>query len=114
LKPQEETKFNHTCFTNFDNRFDARLAAVIPRFFAVAEETKLAGTGARYQCRVKVEYQKNLMALLEEGMLLAVKNFKQSEDGSERYTLMEMSRIGQNISVYAVCPIMVTTQCSSK
>ena len=93
MKPQEETKFNYTCFTNFDNRFDARLAAVIPRFFAVAEDTKLAGTGARYQCRIKVEYQKNLMALLEEGMLLAVRNFKQPEDGSERYTLMEMSRI---------------------
>ncbi len=93
MKQQEETKFNHTCFTNFDGRFNARLAAVIPRFFAVAEETKLAGTGARYQCRVKVEYQKDLMALLEEGMLVAVRNFKQIEEGSERYTLMEISRI---------------------
>jgi DNA helicase HerA-like ATPase len=93
LKQQEENKFNHACFTNFDDRFNARLAAVIPRFFAVAEETKLAGTGARYQCRVKVEYQKDLMALLEEGMLVAVKNFKQTEEDCERYTLMEISRI---------------------
>jgi hypothetical protein len=93
LKPQEESKFNDACFTNFDNRFNARLAAVIPRFFASTEDTKLAGTSARYQGRIKVEYQKDLMALLEEGMLLAVRNFKQAEKGSERYTLMEMSRV---------------------
>lgn len=93
MKPQEENRFNDKCFTNFTNRFNARLAAVIPRFFAAAEETKLAGTSARYQGRIKVEYQKDLMALLEEGMLLAVKNFKQPENGSERYTLMEISRI---------------------
>jgi hypothetical protein len=93
LKPQEENSFNDACFTNFDNRFNARLAAVIPRFFATTGETNLAGTGARYQCRIKVEYQKDLMALLEEGMLLAVKNFKQTEKNSERYTLMEISRV---------------------
>jgi hypothetical protein len=93
LKPQEEKAFNISCFTNFDDRFNARLAAVIPRFFVGGEETKVAGTSARYQCRVKVEYQKNLMGLLEEGMLLAVKNFKQTEPSSERYTLMEVSRV---------------------
>jgi len=93
LKPQEENKFNDSCFTNFDSKFNARLAAVIPRFFATGGDTTLAGTGARYQCRIKVEYQKDLMALLEEGMLLAVKNFKQTEKGSERYTLMEISRV---------------------
>ena len=93
MKPQEENSFNDACFTNFDNRFNARLAAVIPRFFATTGETNLAGTGARYQCRIKVEYQKDLMALLEEGMLLAVKNFKQIEKNSERYTLMEISRV---------------------
>jgi len=93
LKPQEEKTFNNACFTNFDDKFNARLAAVIPRFFTGGEETKVAGTSARYQCRVKVEYQKDLMGLLEEGMLLAVKNFKQKEKDSERYTLMEVSRI---------------------
>jgi len=93
LKPREESKFNDACFTNFDNRFNARLAAVIPRFFASTEDTKLAGTSARYQGRIKVEYQKDLMALLEEGMLVAVRNFKQIEKDSERYTLMEMSRV---------------------
>ncbi|MGB9779067.1 MAG: hypothetical protein ACPLW8_06630, partial [Candidatus Bathyarchaeales archaeon] len=83
MKPQEENNFNSFCFTDFDGRFRARLAAVIPRFFAAAEETKLAGTSARYQCRIKVEYQKDLMGLLEEGMLLAVKNFKQTEGDAE-------------------------------
>jgi len=94
LSPQEEKAFNTSCFTDFDGKFNARLAAVIPRFFmGGGEETKVAGTSARYQCRVKVEYQKDLMGLLEEGMLLAVKNFKHVELGSERYTLMEISRV---------------------
>ena len=92
MKPQEENKLNNYCFTDFQGRFNARLAAVIPRFFAGAEETKLTGS-SRYQCRIKVEYQKNLMGLLEEGILLAVKNFKQSEQGSVRFTLMEISRV---------------------
>ena len=33
------------------------------------------------------------MGLLEEGMLLAVKNFKHAEENVERYTLMEISRV---------------------
>jgi DNA helicase HerA-like ATPase len=93
LKPQEESRFNSFCFTDFAGKFQARLAAVIPRFFAGAEETKVAGIGARYQCRVKVEYQKDLMGILEEGLLLAVRNFKQTETEAERYTLMEVSRV---------------------
>ncbi|MEM2995753.1 MAG: ATP-binding protein [Candidatus Bathyarchaeia archaeon] len=94
MTQQKENKFNSFYFTDFDGRFRARLAAVIPRYFAAGgEEAKLSGTSARYQCRVKVEYQKDLMGLLEEGMLLAVKNFKQCEKGKERYTLMEISRV---------------------
>jgi DNA helicase HerA-like ATPase len=93
LKPQEENKFNSSCFTNFDCKFNARLAAVIPRFFTGGDEGKATGTSARYQCRVKVEYQKDLMGLLEEGMLLAVKNFKHSDRNCERYTLMEVTRV---------------------
>jgi DNA helicase HerA-like ATPase len=93
LNKQEENKLNTTCFTDFGGKFNGRLAAVVPRFFAAAEETKVAGTSARYQCRVKVEYQKDLMGLLEEGMLLAVRNFKQPEKATERFTLMEVSRV---------------------
>jgi len=92
LKPREENKFNNFCFTDFNGRFCARLAAVIPRYFG-GEEAKVSGTSARYQCRVKVEYQKDLMGLLEEGMLLAVKNFKQAVPDTARFTLMEISRV---------------------
>jgi DNA helicase HerA-like ATPase len=93
LNRQEEKTVNNLCFTDFSGKFHARLAAVIPRYFGGGDEAKVTGTNARYQCRVKIEYQKDLMGLLEEGMLLAVKNFKQAGDGAKRYTLMEISRV---------------------
>jgi len=86
LRLQEE-KFK-ACFTDFDGKFRGRLSAVIPRM--VMAESKFVS--AKYDCRVKVEYQKDLMGLLEEGMLLAVRNFKPVESG-ERFTLMEISRV---------------------
>ena len=89
----EEIALNLKCFTDFDGKFHARLAAVVPRFFGGGEETKVSGTSARYACRVKIEYQRDLMGLLEEGMLLAVKNFRHSPQGVERFTLMEISRV---------------------
>jgi DNA helicase HerA-like ATPase len=92
LKRQEESRSSF-CFTDFENRFHARLAAVVPKFFGSADETKLGGISARYQCRLRVEYQKDLMGLLEEGMLVAVKNFKQAGQDQERFTLMEVSRV---------------------
>ncbi len=91
MKPQEERSFS-MYFTDFDGRFRGRLSAVIPRRIMAGQQTKLSGISARYDCRVKVEYQKDLMGLLEEGMLLAVRNFKQGE-GGPRYTLMEISRV---------------------
>ncbi|MCW4007427.1 MAG: ATP-binding protein [Candidatus Bathyarchaeota archaeon] len=93
MNRQEEKVINSRCFTDFDGKFRGRLAAVIPRYFGGGEEAKVTGTGARYQCRVKIEYQKDLMGLLEEGMLLAVRNFKRASEGSTRYTLMEISRV---------------------
>jgi DNA helicase HerA-like ATPase len=93
LNKQEEKIVNNRCFTDFDGKFRARLAAVVPRYFGGGAEAKVTGTSARYQCRVKIEYQKDLMGLLEEGMLLAVRNFKRAGDGAERYTLMEISRV---------------------
>ena len=93
MNTQEEKTVNNRYFTDFNGKFQARLAAVIPRFFGGGADSKVTGTSARYQCRVKIEYQKDLMGLLEEGMLLAVRNFKQSGDGAERYTLMETSRV---------------------
>ena len=93
MNEQEEKIVNSRCFTDFNGRFRARLAAVVPRYFGGGEGTKVTGTSARYQCRVKLEYQKDLMGLLEEGMLLAVRNFKQASSGAKRYTLMEISRV---------------------
>ncbi len=93
MKPQENKSVNEACFTDFSRKFHARLSHVIPRYFAGGEESKFAGMSARYEGRIKVEYQKDLMGLLEEGMLIAVKNFKQTEKDTERYTLMEVSRV---------------------
>jgi DNA helicase HerA-like ATPase len=93
LNRQEEKGIKTECFTDFGGKFQARLAAVIPRFFSGGDEAKTTGTSARYSCRVKIEYQKDLMGLLEEGMLLASRNFKHAEEGVERYTLMEISRV---------------------
>ena len=93
MNRQEESIVNTSCFTDFEGKFHARLAAVIPRFFGGGADSKVAGTSARYQCRIKIEYQKDLMGLLEEGMLLAVRNFKPTSNGVERYTLMEITRV---------------------
>jgi hypothetical protein len=80
-------------FTDLDNRFDARLSAVFAiRRTEVSAET--TGFSAKYECRVKAQYQKDLMGLLEEGMLLAVRNFKAKKHDNKRFTLLEISRIG--------------------
>ncbi|HJT49349.1 MAG TPA: ATP-binding protein [Nitrososphaeraceae archaeon] len=105
MKPAEEvnsdsTSISSTLFTNFEGKFNARLSAVIP--IHVTNTTENAPISAKYDCRVKAAYHKDLMGLLEEGMILAVKNFKaklndnNSDDSgneSERYTLLIASRI---------------------
>jgi hypothetical protein len=94
LNRQEEKVINKECFTDFEGKFHARLAAVMPRYAGGdGGDSKVTGTSARYHCRVKIEYQKDLMGLLEEGMLLAVRNFKHTDAASERFTLMEISRV---------------------
>jgi DNA helicase HerA-like ATPase len=94
LNKQGEKTVNKNCFTDFDGKFHARLAAVMPRYAGSdGGDSKVTGTSARYQCRVKIEYQRDLMGLLEEGMLLAVKNFKPVSGATERYTLLEISRV---------------------
>lgn len=94
MNKQGEKTLNQDCFTDFEGKFHARLAAVMPRYAGgEGGDSKVTGTSARYQCRVKIEYQKDLMGLLEEGMLLAVKNFKPTSEGAERFTLMEISRV---------------------
>jgi len=78
-------------FTDLDGRFAARLSHILAvrRSEAPSETT---GITAKYHGIVKVEYQRDLMGLLEEGMLLAVRNFKAAEAES-RYTLLEISRV---------------------
>ena len=91
---KQEERTVKKCFTDFEDKFHARLAAVMPRYVGSdGGDSRVTGTSARYQCRVKIEYQKDLMGLLEEGMLLAVKNFKPAIASAERYTLMEISRV---------------------
>ena len=89
--PGEDSRY----YTDFDGRFKARLSSVHATGGATAAPSETTGISARYQCRIKVEYQKDLMGLLEEGMLLAVRNFKASRMPSgQRCTLLEISRIG--------------------
>ena len=85
----EETTSRY--FTDFNGRFKARLAAVTPAFMPVATH-ELTGISARYDCRIKVEYHKDVMGLIEEGMLVAVRNFK-SNLKERRFSLMVISRV---------------------
>jgi DNA helicase HerA-like ATPase len=78
-------------FTDLDGRFSARLSQVLAARRAEAP-SETTGISAKYHGIVKVEYQKDLMGLLEEGMLFAVRNFKANQE-ARRYTLLEISRI---------------------
>ncbi len=78
-------------FTDFNGRFKARLAAVTPAFMPAATH-ELTGISSRYECRIKVEYHKDIMGLIEEGMLVAVRNFK-SNPTDQRHSLMVISRV---------------------
>ncbi len=87
LLEEKQSKY----FTDFDGRFRARLSSVVPVFIPAATH-ELTGTSSRYECRVKVEYHKDIMGLIEEGMLVAVRNFK-SQQKQKRYSLMVISRV---------------------
>ena len=87
-------------FTNFDGKFKGRLNAVIPSHIGSSSSSSTsenAPISAKYDCRVKVEYHKDIMTLVEEGMVLAVKNFKASstekKNNKQSYTLLVISRI---------------------
>jgi len=89
LKVVDETASRY--FTDFEGRFKARLSEVRPAFVPAATH-ELTGTSSRYECRIKVEYNKDIMSMIEEGMLIAVRNFKSNQD-RQRYSLMVISRI---------------------
>jgi hypothetical protein len=80
-------------FVDFDSRFKARLSAVIPTRTPEGAIGKTLGASARYACEIKVEYHRDLMRLVEEGMLLATRNFKSMPGSEGRFTLTEISRI---------------------
>ncbi|MEM5853695.1 MAG: ATP-binding protein [Candidatus Aenigmatarchaeota archaeon] len=76
-------------FTTFNGEFDARLSEVSVASGVKTEKGTVAGA-ARFVCGIKAKYNKDLMRKLNEGMILAVRNFKSEK--MERYTLMEISR----------------------
>ncbi|MCS7106398.1 MAG: ATP-binding protein, partial [Candidatus Aenigmarchaeota archaeon] len=82
---EEENEF----FTTFNGEFDARLSEVSVASPVRTEKGTVAGS-ARFVCSIKAKYSKSLMKTLNEGMILAVRNFKSEK--IERYTLMEISR----------------------
>ncbi len=75
-------------FTDFEGKFDAQLSDVS---LSQVETDEQFGTASPYMCRVKAQYCRDLLRLLDDGMLLAVKNFR-SNDIEERYTLLEAVR----------------------
>ncbi|MFW9795592.1 MAG: ATP-binding protein [Candidatus Thorarchaeota archaeon] len=92
----QEKQVKHKLFTDFDGAFEGRLARVIP--VAANYTSEWSGSAARYDCRIKIRYNKELMAQLEEGMLLAVKNFRgqskrAAKEGIERFTVMVISKV---------------------
>ena len=82
-------------FTDFDGKFKGRLSAVIPA--RIENTSENAPISAKYDCRIKVEYHKDIMSLLEEGMILAIKNFKSKfnnqQNNTDRFSLFVISRI---------------------
>ncbi|MDQ1279376.1 MAG: hypothetical protein QG670_638 [Thermoproteota archaeon] len=75
-------------FTDFDGMFDAQLSNV---FVSRTESDEQFGTASPYTCRIKAQYSRDLLRLLDDGMLLAVRNFR-SDIMRERYTLLEVVR----------------------
>ncbi|MCJ7770619.1 ATP-binding protein [Candidatus Bathyarchaeota archaeon] len=75
-------------FTDFDGKFDAQLSDVTVSRLETDEQF---GTSSPYACKIKAQYNRDLLRLLDDGMLLAVKNFR-SDGQRERYTLLEAVR----------------------
>lgn len=83
-------------FTDFEGRFRGILAAV--RYVPATYTSEWSGTAAKYECDIRVEYDLDLLAELEEGMMLAVENFRSSSrrsraEGIRRFTVMVVTRV---------------------
>jgi len=79
-------------FTDFDGRFKARVASVRPRYGPTPDAIQISTT-ARYECNVKAEYHRDVMRLIEEGMILGVRNFRATRHTGERFTLSEIASV---------------------
>jgi uncharacterized protein len=93
-KADSEVVNEKQLFTDFNGKFKARLSAVVPSHFTTTSEN--APISSKYDCRIKLQYHKDIMSLLEEGMVLAVKNFKNKlEDNKEnlRCTLLVAAKV---------------------
>jgi DNA helicase HerA-like ATPase len=97
----DDDVISQTLFTDFNGILKARLSAVIPNRSSNNFGNENAPISAKYDCRIKVQYHKNIMSLIEEGMIFAVRNFKNknsmndnsSDIFQEKYTLLVASRI---------------------
>ena len=93
-KLNENNARTSSLFTDYNGKFKARLSAVIPAQASTVSEN--APISAKYNCRIKVQYHKDIMSLVEEGMIFAVRNFRtkiQDDQVFDRYTLLVASRI---------------------
>lgn len=94
MKATEKSKEEVSLFTDFGGILKARLSAVIPVHMTNVSEN--APISAKYDCRVKIQYHKDIMSLIEEGMILAVRNFRtkiKDDKVFDRYTLLVAYRI---------------------
>src|SRR3954454_19294780 len=87
-------------FTDLNGILKARLSAVIPNRSSNNFGNENAPISAKYDCRIKLQYHKNIMSSVEEGMIFAVRNFKNKNiksefDGQQKeiFTLLVASRI---------------------
>jgi hypothetical protein len=80
---EQEKDIANLLFTDFNGKFKARLSAVIPNRNYTNSGNENAPISSKYDCRIKVTYHKNIMSLLEEGMIFAVRNFKSKKNSDE-------------------------------
>lgn len=79
-------------FTDFDGRFKARLSYIrLGRAREAYRESH--GISAKYTGIIQVQYHKDLMGLLEEGMLLAIRNYRAFHQRQPRFTLLEITAV---------------------
>lgn len=90
-KELEVFNYFQDCFTDLNGTFTGRLASVIPlRGGQVTGET--TGTQSKYIVKIKVPYSRDLMRRMDEGMLLAIPNFK-SNQIEIKLTLFEITEV---------------------